>query len=227
MTAILLPPGVYRGLDTVQSLTEVQAAVLDSLGYSWVARYGPLDDRRLEVPDAHGGDHGGCWTLSPSEARMWGRAGMLLLPVQWGPMRGDVLTAGLGHARGRAMAAWARWMGIDEGVHLWADWEGARAVAAGVMYGREYLEAWAAAVLAERYRAGLYVSLPQPLSGEQLFGLRGYTSYWGAAQGSLPVPLPRDYAIRQSFPTTIAGVLCDPDVMQADLLGELPVLWAA
>jgi hypothetical protein len=227
MTAVLLPPGTYRGLDTVQSPTETQANALASLGYAWVARYAPLDDRRLDMPDAYGGDHGGCWTLSLAEARMWGRVGMLILPVQWGPMRGDVLTATLGHARGREMASWARWMGIAEGCHLWCDWEGARAIAAGVLYGREYLEAWAGAVLAAGYRAGLYVSVPQPLSGEQLYGLRGYTSYWGAAQSGLPVPLPRDYAIRQSMPTTIAGVLCDPDVMAPDLLGELPVLWAA
>jgi hypothetical protein len=227
MTAVILPPGTYRGLDTVQSPSEAQANALASMGYSWVARYGALDDKRLEVPDSHGGDHGGCWTLSLSEARMWGRVGMLILPVQWGPMRGDALTAQTGHMRGRTMASWARWMGVAEGVHLWCDWEGARAVAAGVLYGREYLEAWAMAVTVEGYRAGLYVSLPQPLSGEQLYGLRGYTSYWGAAQSSLAVPLPRGYAIRQSLPTTIAGVLCDPDVLSPDGLGEMPVLWAA
>ena len=227
MTAIQLPSAIYRGIDTVHVLTPERCSALVALGYSWVARYIARDPRRLETPDTDGGDHAGCWTLSTSEARDIHAAGLGLVPVQWGPGAGDRITAQTGHLAGQDAAGYARWLGVTEGVHLWCDWEGARAMAAGAVNGRAYLEGWAAAVLAGGYLAGLYVSLPQPLSGPQLYGLRGYDSYWGAAQGSLPVPLPRGYAIQQELLTEVAGIPCDPDTLRCDCSGGMPYLWAA
>lgn len=226
-TAIVLPGVIYHGIDTVHALTAEQCAALVAEGVSWVARYLPLQGDVPPEPDRHGGDHLGCWTLSLSESRTILDSGLLILPIQWGPTGGDRLDAPLGQLRGAAMVSAARQLGIPPAVHLWADYEGRRADVAGPVAGRAYLDAWAAPVVSAGYGAGLYVSIPQPLSGSQLYGLRWYDSYWGAAQGGLACPLPRDYAIRQSLPTAVAGVPCDRDVLRQDLLGELPVLWAA
>lgn len=220
--AIVLPGVIYRGIDTVHALSSKQCEALVAAGYSWVARYLPLDGQVLDEPDRHGGDHMGCWSLSIAESRTILDSGLMILPIQWGPSGGDRLDAALGHVRGQAMRAAARQLGIPQAVHLWCDWEGRRAELAGALGGRAYLEAWAAG----ESPAGLYVSLPQPLSGRALYGLRGFTSYWAAAN-QVEAPLPRDYAIRQSLPTVVCGIPCDEDVLRPDCLGDLPVLWAA
>jgi hypothetical protein len=195
MTAILLPSVVYRGLDTVQAVTPVQAAMVADAGYVWAGRYMPHDDRRLEKPHPTG-DHLGCWTLSKHEADIWLDADIMPLPVQWGPSRGDDIGSELGRARGAAIADYARWLGIDEGTHLWCDVEGGVLVRAGKVRTIAYIVAWADAVLQRGYLAGVYFSRPLPLSGADLYRLAGVTSYWGAAQ-ALETPWPRDCSIRQ------------------------------
>jgi hypothetical protein len=192
------PTTTWHGLDTVQALTEAQAQSLsDSPTIVWGARYIPKDDRRLEEPDDSGGDYLGCWTLSRSESRLWGQAGIFLAPIQWGPSKGDRLCAELGHQWGVAAAKYARWLGVPDGVHLWFDVEGALTIKAGDRATIAHVEAQAAAAISYGYRAGGYFSLPLPLTGAQMYGLKGITSYWLAAQRALEVPLPRGEAIRQ------------------------------
>jgi hypothetical protein len=226
MGTIQLSGPIYRGIDTVLALDSAQCDALAREGISWVARYLPINGLPPDVPDAQGGDHGGCWTLSALEAHRILSAGLAILPVQWGPAGGDRLCAALGQQRGQVVVAAARYLRVDPGVHLWCDYEGRRAEIAGPADGRAYLEAWSAVVTAAGYHAGLYVSLPEALSGAELYRLSGYSSYWGAAQGGLPCPVPRDYAIRQGLSTEVCGVACDPDVLRPDCLGEVPILWA-
>ena len=229
MRAIVLPSGpVYRGIDTVHVITPEIAESLKAEGYSWVSRYIPRDSRRLVKPDARGGDWLGCWTLSEMELGWILDSGLCLLPVQWGPTRGEVLTAEGGHETGRHARSAARAMGVPAGVHLFADVEGNAARRSGRNGCKEWIEAWAAAVSGgDVYKAGLYIGDPGvPLTFAQLYGLRGITSYWSAANAPV-APLPRGYAVEQDPITEVAGIQCDTDTIRADRFGDVPVLACA
>ena len=229
MRSITLYSGpVYPGIDTVHALDYERCMALAASGYAWVARYIPRDSRRLDVPDAHGGDWGGCWTLSTQELPQRTEAGLWVLPVQWGPQAGSTLTATGGHVAGFNARASARAMGVPPGVHLFADVEGGAARRSGRSGCVGWIEAWAAAVTAGGvYNAGLYIGDPSvPLTARQLYRLRGITSYWSAAN-SPPNPLPRGYAVEQDMPTEVCGIPCDTDTIRADRFGDVPILAAA
>ena len=267
MTAILLPPGTYRGLDTGHALDDEQLAALARHDCVFVMRYTRTDGVVLDAPKP-GGDWNGCDSLSIEERERYPRHSLLLGPLQFGEW-GPGVTGRRGHQLGLALRSCARQLGIDPAVHLWPDYEGAAVYAAGPGAGREALEALAAAACPDAGMAcGLYYSLPQPLTGAQLRALRGITSYWGAAQKSLALPTTRGIAIRQSLmragwrtsahrrwcdelrcdcpvPARTFGPVpecpvrpglhCwipigapghDPDLLQPDLLGEMPLLAA-
>jgi hypothetical protein len=239
--------------------------VLADHDVSWVARYTRPDAIVLDAPKP-GGDWSGCDSISHEETdRILAR--LLLAPLQFGSW-GPGVSAARGHVLGSALRSCARQLGCPSAVHLWPDYEGPATMSAGAARGREALEALAQACCPDSEPLGLYHSLSHPLSGAQLYGLRGYSSYWGAAQASLPVPLPRGHAIRQRpmragyasrehprwcgelardcpVPAETYGTIprcpirpihClipvgapghDPDILSADLHGDLPVLWAA
>jgi hypothetical protein len=215
-------PGTRNGVDTVQAVRSSQATQLAALGIDWVARYMPIDGRRLDTPDDHGGDWQGCWTLSLSELHELVGAGLGVVPVQWGP-RGaqwftDPLMASIvGTSNGAQMAAAARWLGIPEGCHLFADVEGARAMAVGKQALVEYMDGWSAAVLGAGYRAGMYYS-GTPLLVADLDRIGQWVSaFWRSAvrtdarpshglriQQHYESPYPTPAGVQVDYDTTIA-----------------------
>ena len=205
-------------------ITEAVLETLRERRVVWVARYLRLDTEALDehVP---GGDHQGCYSLSRAELARITDAGMLVLPVQWGPGH-ETLTADLGEQRGRLAVAQARALGLPSGIHLWCDIEGGGAYRSGGPACRDYVTAWARAVTDGAYRAGLYVGdAAVPLDGADLYSLPRVTSYWrSATSGGPDEPYPRrGWAIHQSPPMS-DPMLHDPDVMHPDALGEMPVL---
>jgi hypothetical protein len=195
-------------------------------GIRFVARYLSLRAAPQEVPDDHGGDHAGCYSLSRLEIEWILGAGKALIPVQWGSVGGDVLGPELGYQRGAQAAVQALGLGLPDGAHLWCDFEGARARAAGADACRQYLEAWSMVVCGAGFRAGLYVGDDSvPLHGTALYALPLYTSYWGsvpAKRAEFMRPVPRDWAIRQSPPSTVEGLSVDRDEIVMDGKGETP-----
>jgi hypothetical protein len=227
MRAIPATPG--KGLDTVAVITREWARAHPEI--TFYARYLRLDGAALHVPDASGGDHVGCWSLSESEIADIISAGAAVLPVQFGPRRGDRLCHSLGLDRGSNAALSAYSLGIPHGCHLWCDLEGASARKAGTVDCYGYVDGWSAAVVAQGYRAGLYVGDDEvPLSGRELYRLPLVTSYWASAVWGVVrhlTPSPRGWAIRQTAPTAIDGLSCDRDSILADGRGETPYVCAA
>jgi hypothetical protein len=189
------------------------------------ARYLRLDGevRGHVVP---GGDWAGVWSLSLQEAEWIGAAGKALIPVQFGPARGDMLGTDLGRKRGEAAVQSARLLGLLPGGHLWCDVEGARAHAAGEAATRAYIDTWSSVVVQAGYQAGLYVGddAVRP-TGPGLYRLPHVTSYWGsypAKRAPYMEPLPRGWSIRQGLPTAVAGLQVDWDEITVDGKGQTP-----
>lgn len=127
-----------------------------------------------------------------------------------------------GAADALSAIAWARNAGLPAGMHLYQDLESVGGSAIDTI---TYSTAWADTVIAAGYLAGLYVGFSVPCSPIQLYGLP-HTSYWSDA-GPREVAV-RGFALHQRQPEIlIAGVKFDPDVMAADLKGEVPVVAAA
>jgi len=187
---------IWHGLDTVEPLTAEHCKTLVSEGVSWVARYTRPDGVVLERPNASGGDWAGCWSLSVEESRTILDSGLMLLPLQFAAWSKYGVTQESGHRLGSALRRCARLLSIPPGVHLWPDYEGGTVQRAGARSGKVALEALAAEATRDGHHCGLYHSVPHPLTGSMLWGLRGVTAYWAAAN-QVPAPLPRENTIRQ------------------------------
>lgn len=69
-------------------------------------------------------------------------------------------------------------LAIPAGCTVWLDLEGIGAWNTPAAQLIALIEAWAKDIVAAGYVAGLYVGAPQPLTGKQLYALKGITRYW-------------------------------------------------
>ena len=151
-------------------------------------------------------------------------------------------TAKLGAQDGATAARHASALGYPPGGLLWCDLEGV----AGYSPDRQgkirprslpsdiiaHLNAWASAVVAAGFRAGLYVGAGCGLSGAHLGALPLFHAYWDSCSRN-PVPSPRRWQLVQEGERWVdlgmAGKLCiAPDVVRMDARGDLPLFaWRA
>jgi hypothetical protein len=217
-----VPAWGCKALDCAGYLSPVLAAAAVAQGYQAVARYLRHDGRVLDAPQP-GGDQWGLDSLSERELGELLAQGLAVWTVQFGPAKGDSLNAVLGHQRGQAAVRAAKALGLQPQCHLWCDLEGATAEHAGAMGCAEYVEAWAAAVVASGYRAGLYEA-GSPLDARGLYALRGVSAYWRSAMidGDSKSPQPRGWSIVQRLPEQLvaidgrAKIGIDPDFVRCD-----------
>jgi hypothetical protein len=85
-----------------------------------------------------------------------------------------------------------------------------------------YLNNWMDEVSAAGYVGGLYVGYQPGLTAGQLYSDIRTKSYWRAYNYDDGVPT-RGFQIIQHVEKTIAGLMVDPDTIQADDLGDLPI----
>jgi hypothetical protein len=92
------------------------------------------------------------------------------------------------------------------------------------------IEAWAAAINAGGYIAGLYAGVPQPLTSKELGDLRGVTRYWkGQGRqvdrfGNLSEPT-NGWCMHQMFPSFhMGGVWVDANMVGNDYKGRVPTM---
>lgn len=126
-------------------------------------------------------------------------------------------------------------LGIPKGATVWLDLEGINAWNTPAAELIKLIEAWATAIVGAGYMAGLYVGAPQPLTGKQLFALKGITRYWlgqGRCIGKDGLDAYPDcgWCMRQDWHNQgngmyfkKTGVLVDTNAVQADHRGRLPV----
>lgn len=176
--------------DTVTPIDAEMAAALYAIGVRTVFRY--LD----RVHDISPGQLGA--NLTAAELAVLLDAGLCVSPVQYYSTRyadqrkGRALSADYGAEMGQAAATNARGLGIPEGATIWRDLEDVpRATSAQIVTD---LTGWARSALSAGYESGLYYGTGLGsaetgyLTGEDLWGLRYYRSYWRAASAVPQIP---------------------------------------
>ncbi|HTQ41890.1 MAG TPA: glycoside hydrolase domain-containing protein [Polyangiaceae bacterium] len=199
-------------VDTDEILDAAKAAALRATGIKGVFRY--LGD------------------VSAAEAATILGAGLVLFFVNHSRAYGWIPSAAEGAADGARDVQRLQKLGVPKGVHAFFDLEGVgggdpRAVIA-------HVNAWAAAVKAAGYIAGLYVGEQTLLTSDQLFALPDVHLYWHSASrvtdasGKEAGPA-CGWAIFQGNPVdvVVAGVVVDYDSVYEDHFGRLPIGVAA
>jgi hypothetical protein len=196
------------GFDVNQPLSGAQSAAFKTAGMDFCIRYLP------RTPALFRGN------LTAAEIEIILSAGLALMAVQHCPNPGWEPTGALGLEYGTYAAQYAKEIGLAPGINLWLDLEGV-----GPLVKAEdviaYCQAWYTAVSVAGYVPGIYVGWNVALSDEQLYELP-FAHYWRAYNCDQNIPT-RGYQIIQHPQKTLDGVTYDPNTIQADLKGSLPV----
>jgi|ERR1700743_241758 len=197
-----------EAFDVNQPLTHGQASAFKANGYDACIRYLP------RTPDLVRGN------LTAQEMQILLSANLAVGFVQHVALPGWNPTAALGHQYGSYCAEYAQSIDIPPGPVLWCDLE---EVAPGTTAQAviEYVSSWAAAVTAAGYLAGLYVGWNVVLSDRQLYDLP-VKNYWRSYNCDQSIPT-RGFQMVQHTQKTLNGIDYDPNIIQEDNLGELPV----
>lgn len=149
--------------------------------------------------------------VTPQEVEDGASVGLAFMPVTY------ALQFDPAHTLARLAA-----LGIPKGVTVWLDVEG---VNFDPMTLIAKINAWANAVVAAGYEAGMYVGAGCPLTSTQLSWL-AVTRYWHSCSRALEPE--RGYSVIQLRPNdvTIASRDLDMDVIQPDYKGDVPTVAA-
>jgi hypothetical protein len=196
------------GFDCNTPLNGAQAATFKAQGMEFVVRYVP------RTPALIPGN------LTAAEIEIILSAGMALMAVQHVSPDNWMPTAAIGLQYGQYAGAYAKAIGLAAGVNIFLDLEmvSTTATAAATI---AYCHAWFNEVQAAGYVPGLYVGWQTGLSSQQLHDLP-FLHYWRGYNADIAVA-ERGYQILQHPQLTMSGVEYDPNTIQADALGGLPV----
>lgn len=196
--------------DVNQPLSSEQAEDFVNAGYEAVARYIPRTKSLSK----------GC--ISQTELNDILNAGLLLYFVQHCPLPTWMPTAELGTEYGQYAVEYAKEVGIPEGVNIYLDLEGVStsALSKDIL---TYCETWYDQVALGGFVPGIYVGWKNGLTPGQLFHDLSFEHYWKAYNYDDGV-LVRGYQIVQTTQKTLNGITFDPNRIQNDNLGGLPIL---
>lgn len=124
-------------------------------------------------------------------------------------------------------------LGIPAGATVFIDVEGQVAWSADPKTLTQQIESWAASITAAGYLAGLYAGVPQPLTSEELWKLKGISRYWkGQGRqvdrfGKLSEPSGCGWCMTQMYPSLNMGsppVWVDANMVGHDYKGRTPTM---
>jgi hypothetical protein len=200
------------GCDTAAYIDPRYHEPLKAAGYHYCLRYLRRDRHVNDKPDLSGG----VVSLSKRELGELLAAGLDVGLVQFysnaapSEKRGDHV--------GRNAAWNAHQLGAPSGVTLWLDLEWST-TAPAASDSLAYANAWAAAVAAHGYEAGVYVGANCGLTGDQLWSLPQVRHYWKSASMVPWVPH-RGFQLLQSLPVRVHGLMIDQDISVLDDKGD-------
>ena len=204
-------PAGAHGIDCNQHLSVYAAASFRMKGFRFAIRYVPRHQ-------ANAGD------LSASEASGILGAGLGLMIVQHVQLPGWSPTGTLGKEYGAFAAKSASDIGYKYGAMLWCDLE-------GVKVGTDHRDViafcnyWYDQVGTAGFTPGLYVGYDGGLTADELYTRLKFSHYWSAYNlNADQFPAKRGVQMKQFLQQRLDGVLYDPDVVQRDLLGGLPLM---
>lgn len=207
----------------ISHVAPVGSRIVDSLPYS---QSGTADQARALAASGVDGLVGYLGVISRERVRHVTDAGMGFMGVTLANSFDGVRSA-----------AQARALDLPKGTTLWIDVEGQQAWMTTATELARKIEAWASSITTAGYVAGIYVGTPQPLTGKELYNLKGITRYWlgiGRCVGRDGRDAYPDcgWCMRQDWHAAGngllwrgTGVLVDTNSVQADHRGRLPT-WA-
>lgn len=195
--------------DVNQPLSGAQAAEFVKHGFTACIRYIPRTASLL------------AGNITADEANAIIGAGLSLGFVQHVALPGWQPTAALGTSYGDFAATYAKGIGVLEGVHIFLDLE---EVASGATDDDviSYCKAWYTEVKNAGYLPGLYCGWNIKISADQLYHDIPFDRYWKAYNYDNGVSV-RGFCIVQKTQQTLDGITYDPNIIQADHLGGLPI----
>jgi hypothetical protein len=196
------------GFDVNTPMTATLANSFRKAGYGFIIRYLP----RTSALTA------GNLTLAEIDILL--TAGLNIMAVQHTSLPGWNPNAPLGAQYGQYAAQYASEIGLPKGINIWLDLEEVAAIATDKDV-INYCHAWYSIVLDLGYIPGLYVGYGTNISDKQLYDLP-FKNYWRAYNCDQHVPT-RGYQIIQHTQKTLNGITFDPNTIQADELGDLPI----
>lgn len=199
-------PGL--GFDVDQQLFPNEAADFKNSGYNYCIRYVPRTPALVKG------------NLTAVEMGVILEAGLGLAVVQHVPEDNWSPNGALGETYGSYAAQYATGIGYPKGAMIFLDLEMVSPNAA-VQDIEDYCHLWFGHVGSYGYVAGLYVGWQTGLSPQQLHNLP-FSHYWKGYNADIPIPT-RGYQIIQHTQKTLNGVTFDPNTIQADELGDLPI----
>jgi Domain of unknown function (DUF1906) len=200
------------GLDCNTQLTASQCTAIKAAGLSFVVRYVPRTSANLSG------------NLTSDEMGIILASGLALMVVQHvSPDNWDAAQV-LGEQYGQFAGEYAKTIGYPKGGMIWLDLEMVNK-ACVVSDIEAYCQAWYDSVSGAGYLPGLYVGWQTWLSSQQLYDLP-FKNYWRGYNADIAVAT-RGYQILQHPQARLDGVLYDPNTIQADELGDLPLVVTA
>ncbi len=170
---------VDRVIDTYSVISDEFADWLMENKYTAVGRY--LDN------------------LSLAEIARLHQRGIGVFGIRTARRNGWVPNGAEGNSDGLSTVRFANDLGIEDGTTISCDFEGcdpATTVVDATAYGSEW-----PALVTSKWKAMLYVGAGQPLNGQQLYQLPGFTLYWRSC--SRVTELPCGYALLQTRPGNV------------------------
>ena len=193
-------PGA-KGVDTVLTFSKGLAERFKAAGYAYVVRYlGALTDYEVEAILA---------------------GGLALLAVSYSRRHGWLPNGTLGAQDGMLAVQHARAANLPIGLTLFCDLEGPGGTGTDSV---AYVNAWAHAVQAGGYIAGLYVGYGIQLTAQELYSCLAVTAYWDSCSKN-PDVAKRGFQMVQEYPPNkrVCGLQVDTNVIQPDFFGDTPV----
>lgn len=188
------------GFDVLQPVTEALLQEATAKSFKWAGRY-------LE-------------TLTGAERDLLFRYGFGILPYTEAMIHSP-LSAVTGESRGVLACDWAEQLGVPSLVHVAIDLE-LPATGSDVA---AHVNAMSDRLLAKNRGAALYVGVPQPLSGAELFALRPNRYIKGGGRAEEPTC---GWAALQLEPLegiTLGGIAVDVEVSKLDYEGRALTMW--
>jgi hypothetical protein len=197
-----------QAFDVNQPLSASEAALFKGAGFDACIRYIP---RTIALIKGN---------LTIPERDIILNAGLSLMVVQhvspdnWEP------TAALGKSYGSYAATYAEMIGLPEGIAIWLDLEmvSRSSTSADII---AYCDAWFDQIMAAGFQPGIYAGYQTCLTDQQLYDLP-FLHYWRGYNCNHDIK-PRGWQILQHTQKSLNGIYYDPNTIQADLLGDLPI----
>ena len=199
-----------KGADIDSVLSLAQATALKEAGIDFILRYAPrqLDNYLYNATNPE--------MLRILQAEIAFGIVQHVSPDGWQP------TAELGKSYGEYCAQYClKTVQLPKGVGVWLDLEMVKLgtpIADVISYATE----WWNAVNAAGYVPGLYVGYQPILNAQELYSNLPFKAYWKAYNYDDGVAT-RGFCMVQHPQQTIAGMQVDPDTVEADNFGGLPM----